>query len=472
MYNSDLRQQYLDDLNNFNFTLHRQGNLVTFSKTANDDYYTFSSKAKKQVPLRGNVSSKFSKKSAFRLKKFLLKTKIDEMYKDCFSLTLTFPKMIFNLAIAQEILKRFCEYLKNKYGFGIVWKKEFTKAGRIHFHLILFNNHPIYLGNYFYCNSVKSTLPKFLFLNDIYKKQSVHVFPQEKKFYIFNKKLNFTLTNFEPIQRNSDNSILSYCKGLRFVIQREYLKFLNRFLIEKNNQDFNILHAFHSAIDIDRVKSKGIVCYLADYLTSDETTFKKDKSYQNSCPKFCRNNGRWWGYINMDCYLHDEKIYSMNSQKYLELQKFFNKQFLDTDDIKLRHITVDDEKYCIGLTTFNTIFLNDNFDISDYFQNFDIKCPANLGTFENKLNHDFLTSFKKVKECENKYSRIYDIKEPVRLSRSQLEYYYNKSYLVRNRQVITHLNEFDLFVGELMKKYTDVEFLNKFTKSDYNNINF
>ena len=129
MINTDLRQirkeDLIKDLHNYYFVLHKQGKLVTFDKYLKDDVLLGTHE--KENTERGRVSKKFSKQSAFRLKQLLLKTKIDECYKNSFSLTLTFPVFIQDLSIARNILKRFGEWLKRKYNFGIVWKQEFTK---------------------------------------------------------------------------------------------------------------------------------------------------------------------------------------------------------------------------------------------------------------------------------------------------------------------------------------------------------
>ena len=369
--NDDYKNQLISDLRNYNFTMSKQGRLVKINKVSNKDYNIFDIKYKLKKSSRGLVSSKFSSKSAFRLKQFLLTTNIDEVYKDCFSLTLTFPTEIKNIDIAKTVLKRFCEWLKRVYNFGIVWKKEFSKNGRIHYHLILFSDKSFDIGNYYKTKDLKN----------------FREFSRETKHYI--KKSNY-------------QGLL-----LRANLQFMYLKMLKNHLIKKNNLSFNQINAFNAGLDLDCVRSPGIVCYLADYLTSDITKGKKDKSYQNICPKDCINNGRWWGYVNMNRFISDSEIYNLSFDDYFNMQKDLNKQFLNKDDISIRKMMYQDKdtkkmyEVNAGLTTFDTIFLNDNFSFEKYLKNSkDVIIP----NIDNQIDVDIMTE-KRIQSYLKKFTR-------------------------------------------------------------------
>lgn len=430
-YSQNLLADLKASLHNYDYTMYRQGALVKIKRVLKNDILL--NKLPLEEHVRGKVSRKFSKKSAFRLKQFLLKTKIDEVYKNCFSLTLTYPIDVNDLAIPREMLKRFAEWLKKKYNFGIVWKQEFTRRGRIHFHLILFSDLEYKLGNYFYTtDNVK----------------------------------------FEEISRNepqNDDDILKFTvqgKLLRYSIQKMWLKYLLKFF----GNTFDSKKAFNAGIDIERVKSQGIACYLADYLTSSDTSFKKDKSYQNECPKFCINMGRWWGKINMSRFMHEEQVYSLNSNTYIALQKKLNKQFLDKDDLSLRKISISDtDDKIIGLTTFNTIFLNDNYNIDEYYKSDSDVINTVDKLYINplqKTNTMYYLSIKNVLRAIENYKNQHCIQDnlQVRLTNAQLKYYFVPQHLTFGK---TKVSDNDFFVNELYQKCKNIgDFYKKYIMHD------
>ncbi len=379
------------ELFNNNYILCKQGNLYTIKKRSQfqdfvkeDIYKKSSSQILQEIENKNLISSfedeslsrkyinQFSKKSAYRLKQLMLKTRLNECALNSLSLTLTFPTMIYDLSIATNLLKRFNEWLKRNYDFGIIWKKEFTKKGNVHFHLVLLSDEYYHLGNYFYTKDLEDFKEIYRGHGDVDKK------------------------NFKGFQ-------------LRYIIQKKWLQMLNLHLTKKNNIDFNHINAFNSAIDLEHVKSVGIICYLADYLTTDETTFHKNKSYQNNCPKFVVNSGRWWGKVNLDKYMSEQEFYYLNGNHYYELQKYLNKKFLDKDDLSIRKIQItDDYSIEVGLTTFNTVFNNDKIDLQPflYSDNLDIN-----NTFKDEINKknsltNYLDNFiQKYNEVVHKFNK-------------------------------------------------------------------
>ena len=229
---------------------------------------------------RGENSLEMSKSSAWRLKQVLLKTDLRSFTKkQMLFVTLTFPNPVENLALAQNALRVFNQFVKRKYGVGSVWKQEFQKNTAVHYHLFqVFPNSEIELGDYWIRQADGSLVPWERGENG-------------KKGH----------------QKNNSKAV----KGYRYQLQEEWTKLLTKYFPEMGEEEKKL---FNASIQADYVKNKSaIATYFAEYAT-------KDKAHQNIVPEGIKNHGRWWGETNFKQFR--AKIYegNLSYEEYEELQ--------------------------------------------------------------------------------------------------------------------------------------------------------
>lgn len=233
---------------------------------------------------RGDVLPYMSDKSKWRLKRFLLTLDLSRVAPESMVFTtITFPRHVSDIAIAQNAVRVFLQRLKRSYGVACTWKKEFTRRGRVHYHIFMVFPKKVILGNYFILSGLDCELRPFN--------------RKTKKFF--------------------SSAQAEY--GLRYEFQGLWAEYIQRYFSVGDKSVFN------SGIEVEYVKKpEAIADYLADYLAGDDKKKgrRKDKIMQNTVPDDVVNHGRWWGKTNMKDFVATVEKNVLTYQQYKSFQSY------------------------------------------------------------------------------------------------------------------------------------------------------
>lgn len=247
-----------DERESIDFVMRGRFDIVRHGKVVKANYWIPDKwhQIKKSQAKRGKVSKTFSFKSRLRLKESISAydfTGCDP--KSLVAITLTFPADVADISQAQNALRVLYQRLGRKFDASGWWKQEFTRRGRVHFHLLAVFPQAVELGDYWVFDH----------------KGELRPYSREKKHYI----------------KRQDG-----VKGFRYYLQDVWSTYVAKYF------DVDDLSVFHSSVEADYVKSpERIASYYSDYLACCGNGHK-DKEYQNTCPAWCDNGGRWWGTFN------------------------------------------------------------------------------------------------------------------------------------------------------------------------------
>ena len=227
--------------------------------------------------VRGEIND-FSPKSRRSLQKFLQSIDWDKIGTErILEITLTYQDMPESGALVKSHLHRFRKNILDKYPRTIlVWKLEFQKGGRPHYHLIMIAPKEIELGDY-----------------QIKRNGKITFFDRKTK-------------------EHHETGIV----GFRSYTQKRW-----NTIIEGSEQNFN------SGVGVDKVKNpKALPLYLAKYIAKERKADQKDY-YQHKVPEWYKSVGRFWGCYNRKLLKRRMQRIYINRETFDELSDYARNQW-------------------------------------------------------------------------------------------------------------------------------------------------